>query len=90
MVSLAFLLWIYALGTRGYDDNKYHLSGLRACVLTRLPTFGKGRKNKLSQITFDKIISQLFRDLPMFSYVYSICKILGRQIVGFCWRYNRF
>jgi hypothetical protein len=37
------------------------------------------------RISIDNMISQLFRSLQNLVYVYSICKKLGRQIVGFCW-----
>jgi hypothetical protein len=36
------------------------------------------------------MISQLFGSFSEWTYVYSICKKEGRQIVGFCWRYLQF
>ena len=41
---------------------------------------------KRVKIRMDDMISQQFFRLSNLCYVYSICKKLERQIVGFCWR----
>ena len=48
----------------------------------------KRQKNKLSQISFDDLISQPFRDLPIFGY--SICNFSRSNILHIRLQYLTF